>query len=266
MDPGTGLAIIGTAALGGKDIIVKLLGPTADYLGEGLKNCTEKGVKNVENIFIIAQRKLGNKIENEGAVPPKVLKGILEEGYFCDDFIAAEYLGGVLASSRSGISRDDRGAVLIALLSRLSTYQIRTHYVLYHLIKTTYDGTDITPNTSEGRDKLGLCVPGSTYEAAMDFSENEDVNILLSHIMFGLAKEGLIENNFSIGSKESLQKIFKNAPTEGIIFQPSMLGIELFLWAYGKSDLTNKDFFQSNNNFEVDSNIKILDGGIKTKE
>lgn len=265
MDPGTGLAILGTA-LGSKDIIIKMLGPTADYIGEGLKNRTEKGVENVENIFAIAIRKLGNKIENEGAVPPKVLKGILEEGYFCEDSIAAEYLGGVLASSRSEISRDDRGAVLIALLSRLSTYQIRTHYILYHLIKTAFDGTDINPNTSEGRDKLWLYVPRSTYETAMDFSENEDVNILLSHIIFGLAKEGLIEKRFSFGSKESLQKIFENAYTEGIIFQPSVLGIELFLWAYGKSDLTNEDFFRPNNKFEVDSNIKILDDGIKTKE
>lgn len=265
MDSVTGLAIIGTALVS-KDIIIKMLGPTADYIGEGLKNRTEKGVENVENIFAIAIRKLGNKIENEGAVPPKVLKGILEEGYFCDDPITAEYLGGVLASSRSGISRDDRGAVLIALLSRLSTYQIRTHYIFYHLIKTTYDGTDINPNTVEGRTKLGLYVPRSTYETAMDFSENEDVNILLSHIMFGLAREGIIEDNFKFGSKESMQRTFKNAPTEGIIFQPSPLGIELFLWAYGKSDLTNEDFFRPNNKFEVDSNIQILDGGVKTKE
>ena len=39
MEIGTGLSILG-AALGGKDTIQKILGPTAEYVGEQIKEWT----------------------------------------------------------------------------------------------------------------------------------------------------------------------------------------------------------------------------------
>src|SRR6266567_7917518 len=122
MEPATGLTILGTA-VGSAKIVEKLLGPTAEYLGDGLKSWTEKRVENTKRIFQHATKLLGDRIETAGGVPPKVLKGILDEGSFCDDELSAEYFGGVLASSRSGVSRDDRGAAFIALLGRLTTYE-----------------------------------------------------------------------------------------------------------------------------------------------
>lgn len=75
MDIGTGLTILGTA-LGGKDIIIKMLGPTAEYLGEGFKDYTQKRIVNVKNIFSNASKKLGHKLDDEqGAVPPKSFEG-----------------------------------------------------------------------------------------------------------------------------------------------------------------------------------------------
>lgn len=121
MDTATGLTILG-GAVGSAKIVEKLLGPTADYIGLGVKTWTEKRVENVGRIFRIAAEKLGSSIEEKGGIPPKVLKGILEEGSFCDDELSANYLGGVLASSRSSAPRDDRGATYIALIGRLSTW------------------------------------------------------------------------------------------------------------------------------------------------
>ena len=129
MDIGTGLALLGSARL-----VEKLLGPTADYVGDSLKYWTERGTKNVGRIFQNATRQLGARLDEKGVVPPKVLKGIISEGAFCDDSLTAEYFGGVLASSRSDISRDDRGAVFIALIGRLSSYRIRAHYIIYAVV------------------------------------------------------------------------------------------------------------------------------------
>jgi len=115
MEPGTELIIRCSA-----EILQKLLGPTADYLGGEIKSYTEKGLnyvrgrsekggkgeiksyteKGLENITIIfkaAIKKLGSKIETDGQVPPRILKEILDEGYFCEDELASEYFGGVLA-------------------------------------------------------------------------------------------------------------------------------------------------------------------------
>src|SRR5262245_36922667 len=120
MDIGTGLSIVGSAKL-----LEKLLGPTAEYIGEGVKSWTERRVANVDRILHKAATKLGGKIDQPGIVPARVVCGILDKGSFCEDELCAEYFGGVLASSKSGSPRDDRGASYAALLGRLSTYQIR---------------------------------------------------------------------------------------------------------------------------------------------
>lgn len=116
IDPGTGLTILGSA-VGGAKIVEKLLGPTADYLGGEVKELTKKGINNLSNIFKNAGQKVGEvELNKPGKVPPKVLKGILSDGPWCEDDIQVEYFGGVLASSRSGISRDDRGAYFNSLI------------------------------------------------------------------------------------------------------------------------------------------------------
>src|SRR5712691_9549047 len=127
MDPGTGLAILGSAA-GGAKVVEKILGPTAEYLGAGLKNWTEHRIQNVARIFRKAAGKLGSDNDSPGAVPPRVLKEVLDEGSYSDDELTAEYFGGILASGRSPSGRDDRAASYGRLTSELSTYQIRFHY------------------------------------------------------------------------------------------------------------------------------------------
>ena len=130
----------GLALFGSKDLIIKLLGPTADYLGGGLRDYTKKGCENISRVFAVAIRTLGPKVEEKGQIPPKVLKEVLNQGYFCEDQLAAEYLGGVLASSRTEVGRDDRGATILGVIGRLSSYQIRCHYLFYSALSSTCKG------------------------------------------------------------------------------------------------------------------------------
>lgn len=51
-----------------------------EYIGEQIKEWTIKKVTNTDNIFKNAEKKLGDKINEEGKVPPKILKSILEDG------------------------------------------------------------------------------------------------------------------------------------------------------------------------------------------
>lgn len=236
MDPGTGLTVLGTA-LGSAQVVGKLLGPTADYLGAGLQAWTERGVKNVARIFQNAERKLGDKLEAPGSVPPKVLKGILGEGPFCDDELAAEYFGGVLASSRSEVGRDDRGATFTALIGRLSTYQIRSHFYFYSMIRILYEGSTENLGVPEGRHHLRIFVPITAYFAAMEFGKGENVSAIVGHVLFGLSREALIEEAFRFGSAEHLRAEYIAADSPGILFAPSALGVELYLWAHGGGDL-----------------------------
>jgi hypothetical protein len=236
VDPGTGLTILG-GAIGSKELIQKILGPTADYLGEGAANWTKRGVQNLGRVFANATKKLGDQVDRPGAVPPKVLKGILEEAPFCDDELGAEYFGGVLASSRTEVGRDDRGAAFLALIGRLSTYQIRSHYFFYDAVRELYGGLVENLGVLDGRQKLRVFVPMESFALALECGNGENFGTLLPHVMFGLVREALIETEFLFGDPGLLKSRYPRADVYGILFSPSVLGVELFLWAHGKGSL-----------------------------
>ena len=63
------LARIGLTAAGllaSKDMLNKLLGPTADYLGDGLRDLVKRSCDNVGRVFSAAWRKLGRAVDQPG--------------------------------------------------------------------------------------------------------------------------------------------------------------------------------------------------------
>ena len=261
MDLGTGLAIFGS-----KDIIDKLLGPTVDYLGDGLRSFTQNRVENVDKILQNAWTKLKTlgKAEINGVVSPKVLKGVINDGSYAEDFLSIDYFGGVLASSRTDVPYDDRGAYFNALISRLSTYQLRMHYVFYHALKREFNGEDINFGLSKEAEKLRLFMPFSLFVKAMGFQNKrtDQIDIYLMHIINGLTKEQLIDSEFVFGKKEHIQKHFKEAFKGGLIIQPSTLGFELFYWAYGLGTENFMTFFQKDKHFKIDEQV-VIDNNCK---
>ncbi len=260
MDLGTGVALLGSAK-----VLEKLLGPTADYIGMGAKDCVQRRRENVNRIFEKATRKLGPKIESSGTVPPRVIEGVVNGGSFCDDELGAEYFGGVLASSRSDSPRDDRGAVLNALITRLSSYQLRTHYILYTTVRKLFTGSGLTL-TLKDRPKLQTFVPYSVYAQAMQFSGSEgDQPVgMLEHVFFGLSRESLIES-FMYGQAEDLKERYPGATDEGILYTPTVLGAELFLWAHGHSSASAIDLLDPGNAFSIDVSVVIQNGPCATR-
>lgn len=243
VDTGTGLAVLG-GALGSAELVVKILGPTADYMGAGLKQFTEKSVNNINHIFLHAHKKLGDKIDQPGAVPAKVLKGILQEGAFCDDRLTAEYFGGVLASSRTEVDRDDRGAAMISLISRLTTYQIRSHYIIYLTYKNIFNGFEHLVGTTEVKDEQQMSITWNDFAEAMEFGSHEDEDVLLPHIMFGLEKEGLILGGWAGGLHSRPRTEWIQAKELGFRLRPSVVGSELFLWAHGQGNIAVSAFLK----------------------
>jgi hypothetical protein len=259
MDPATGLAILGSA-VGSAKVVEKILGPTAEYLGGGLKVWTEKRVENTKRIFQRAHYLLGDRINSTESVPPRVLKGILDEGSFCDDQLTGEYFGGVLASSRGPISRDDRGASFVALIGRLTSYEIRTHYIFYSLAKALFNASGLSISTPEDRNSMRIFIPLKIYTSAMDFSVEEDLNVIVSHVMFGLRRENLIEEHFQFGPPSYLMKHGVNLTEAGIAFYPSALGAQLFLWAHGMGQTRISEFLTQTIQFEPNDVVTIADG------
>ena len=249
-------------ALFGLDMLRRVLGPSASYLGDEVASWVKQRHTNLKQIFESADRKLVGRGDVQGSVPPRVLKRILDDGSYCDDPLMAEYFGGVLASSKSGISRDDRGAVHLATIEHLSTYQIRAHYIIYSIVKELFNGTGAMVDKDSQRSRLKIYISWPTWRAALGIttSEEERLKEITEHIMFGLEKEALIGKKIVYGSKKHLVKHFSGAPDDGILVGVSVWGIQLFMWANGRSDLKFSQYLDSAFDFHPTDLMTIPEG------
>ena len=242
-DPLTTFGISAAAAYAGKDVLRKLLGPTADYLGEGLRDLVQKRVETVKKIFDSAVGKLEDRIEQPGVVPPKIIKGIIADGSFATEDVEVEYFAGILAASRTPDGNDDRGVRALKTLANLSSYQIRTHYIVYSCIVASYFGSSANINNSTEARKLQVLFAFDRYFGEMGISDTgqhenlaEFANDVLSHALHGLLDDGLIANNVAWGSAEHIRHSWVTKP--GIAVAPTRSGLELFRLGIGASRLS----------------------------
>lgn len=220
-------------------LMVKILGPTADYLGKGLQKFTEKHFNNLNRIFQKTEHKLDSLHKEGGEVPPRVLKHILDEGGFIDNEFSAEYFSGVLASSKSTISRDDRALVLLRTLEGMSNYEIRLHYLLYRTYREVFQNHQSFCLSKEDMAmKLSVFIPDASLIALLELEAGENVNQILEYSIPGLANRGLIQKNYRFGSSEWLNEANKKIESAGLISCPSLLGAQLFLAAHGQMGIS----------------------------
>jgi hypothetical protein len=89
----------------------------------------------------------------------------------------------------------------------------------------------------------------------MEFGPDEHKDVLLSHIMFGLVRETLIDSSFRYGPPQELSALYPHAVEPGVVISPSALGVELFFWAHGRGDLGVNAIL--NGAIELRSEVKI---------
>jgi hypothetical protein len=139
MEVGTALAILGSVTAS-KELLLRVLGPTADYFGEQLADLVENlNPRRRETLAkILARARTINDAQGddsaESEVPPRVFRNIIDEGTYVDDALAAEYLGGLLASSKVPYGRDNGGSSYLHWLTGCpcipcehTTYCMRPH-------------------------------------------------------------------------------------------------------------------------------------------
>ncbi len=227
----------GLTVLGSRDLLNKVLGPTADYLGGEIKNLVERCNVNLDNILRIALNKLGDRAEEQGSVSPRVLKHVYDEGRFCEDSLTAEYLGGVLASSKTEVGRDDRGLTYLSVVNSLSTYQLRTHYLIYSALLR--QGNPFRQDVSYWceQDWITLYLAERDLVAAMEYSHREDHAQISYHAFLGLQMKRLSEG----GLRAVLDDV--RAPAPHRVVWPTQYGFELFVWAMGLGGQRFRSFF-----------------------
>lgn len=222
----------------------KLLGPTLDYFGSSIEGVVAKRVENLSRILRKAATKLGDpdRLPDEAGINPRVMRAVVDEGTYFDDELAAEYFGGVLASDRHTAVSDDSAAIWSQMLSRMSSRDIRTHYVLYRAAQLALRDSNINFGSSPpggGESRVYISFP--TYGAAMGLRSPSELNAkqwnLWAESMYGLEQEMLVEERshggWSLASGDRLKEDYPKILQSGAIFRPAFRGIRLFLMAHG---------------------------------
>ncbi|MCL2697948.1 MAG: hypothetical protein FWE74_07690 [Oscillospiraceae bacterium] len=225
----------GLVAYASKDMIAKLLGPTFDYVGGGLKNFVEKRHSNVISIFAKAGKKLGDKINEDGAVNPRVLKHILDEGSFCEDELTQEYFAGLMASSRidsnDTVNGNDETLPYLSIVEKMSARNILFHYMLYYsFVMKVFREKDINLFETKNIKNRKVCFPRSTLHQLLGES---NLGVMISDICTHANKEILI-GGYRFGKfSESEKNPDTSIPPEMqyLRVNPTLFGLTLFLKA-----------------------------------
>ncbi len=250
--------IIGVGSLvASKELITKLLGPTADYLGEGTRDLVKKGSENLSRILGAACEKLKGKLDESGQVNPRVLKNVWDEGRFVEDAFLSEYFSGLLVSGRTQDGQDDSAVPLIALVKSMSSHQIRLHFIVYYLLPQLLSRYRI-PEKDAFRPGIEMYIPGEELLRAMDFKGADgEAHLLLA--ITGLLEHRLLAPDYSFGTG-GFPAGRGNLPLDqdGMVVCPNERGARLFLRVLGLRGLAPAVITSVNVDYSLSQSVKSL--------
>ena len=175
-----------------------------------------------------------------GGVPPRVAAAVMDQAEWADEDVVVEYLAGVLASSRTPDAKDDAGVSWVALIGRLSSLEIRMHYVLYAALRQKVEGAKVDGYFEWTR--RGVLVDVLPFLNALGIDKTHIANARFLHPAHTLQREGLL-TDLTYGSRHYLETdvVWTKGRVlpEGaffVHFKPSVDGIALFLAGLGVGD------------------------------
>jgi len=219
-----------------------LLTPSLKKVGDRLAKYTEKGLDNIARVLGVADTRVKQRRKGKGDYSPRVLQRVIQQAYSCEDELQGSYLGGILASSRGTISRDDRAAYYLSIIESLSSYQLRTHAIFYSAILRIGPAEFERGKRHILRGDATVMITDRDYRRGMSFSKVEKPRIITAHVFNGLGQQRLVSGCLSammmikperLGGPYILAPKAKPMKTLMHYFYPTQLGIELFLWGLG---------------------------------
>lgn len=227
------------------NLLQKVFGPPAEELGIALGRLVEYRCRNFGRIVEKASKRAKNN-KSVGAVNPRFAFLLLQEGSLCDDELMADYLGGLLADSKSPDGRDDRAITWCHIITSLSSFQIRAHYLMYR--EWAYHLHQEAPEIDLSYvDEMNLATMHLDFEeftSALMQEIPQDPEVILRHSMMGLARIGLINDSWSYGKhiRTSENSPFENEEWTIVSATPTGRGMELYGWAFGMPDILPRNF------------------------
>jgi hypothetical protein len=160
-------------------------------------------------------------------------------GPYCDDELIADYLGGVLAGSRTLPGGDDRAVSWSKIVTSLSALQVRAHYLLYREWAARLRIIGVYElGVAAGRIQATMEVSSGELTRLLVARSEIDPNDALSHGFGGLTRVGLLDDYFLCNGRF-------------VRVTPSITGLELYGWAQGLPGLSPRDFASKARPFEI---------------
>lgn len=163
-DPVTTSAVALAVGYAVKESLTRVLGPTASYFGEEMKERIKARVESYGRISSSAERKSGSRLAEPGAVNARVFKKIMDDGEFCMDGLSADYYGGFLASSRTKDGTDDTNIPFVSMIDRMSADVLHGHWIMYTILFNKMHGRrDLNVYVSEHRKESAIYIPWRSF-------------------------------------------------------------------------------------------------------
>lgn len=235
------------------NLLQRLLGPTADVIGADWADRLKQ--RNLERLLRKTEERAKGRSE-PGYTSPRLAAATFEAAYYAEDEIVSEYLSGILTASRSADGGNDAGISWSSLVSRLSSDQLKLHYLIYSGARRMATRKSLT-NSTEIHSReillpvvdvvLGMGLPGPRKSRFWDALD-------------GLEREGLILDGYAWGGEDFMRmnpgnRIKKEGFVLKLPFTPalriclSIHGLRLFTWAMNRGTLDVGDYFDPDASF-----------------
>ena len=248
----------------------RILGPTFDQIGIDLRDkYSDRRIENAQRMLEAMNRKAALNGSVTGSIPPRVASKILEDGSWCDAEVMSEYFGGILASSSSEDEMDDRGAAWASLVSRLSTRDVHLHYLCYQALRERFIGsTNVQLGIGQDRLNAQIYIPTLGILDAMDLEHSSvTFNRNVSESLISLQREDLVGDKYTVGTRELIKNEHNvNVPEEGLVFIPTVSGLQLFYWAHGFGHADINIILDPETSFDFEPAILLVAGSRSIRE
>jgi len=220
-------------------LLQRVLGPSADVLGEYFAQSVRRRFDNSLKVARAADRRIG---EDEATRPVslRVANRIFEESAYCEDDIVTEYLGGVLESSRKSVDSADLGNTYAAYVSRLSVDHLYMHYMVYAQLQRLLHGMCL--NLHDGKEvheTASLFISSAVAERDLPGGASPDS---LYSILGWLKRDEMIAFG-PAGEPQHLRDDYHDVPAAGVVVRPTALGCEMYMWGLGKGNKSLQAYF-----------------------
>lgn len=239
-------------------VLTRLFGPTADIMGSQMAQAYQK--KLIKRVITKADRKV--QTESHGSIPPRVAKEVFDKAQWAENEFVAEYLSGVLASSRSEDGRNDNGVSWTALIGRLSSDQIAIHWLVYSATQERSRKEKFEDIWSLLKQQQIWDVRDIILSLGWELSEEALVSRLLE-AMYGLKREGLLtdlshgQGDYLTGSVSWTAGHQFNSELTYVTFKLTNDGVGLLLQSLGLGKSWYTEFFSGKTSTVIDGEQEL---------